>query len=268
MPLIVIALLAISGLASEGFTAAEIMQRVAENQDKAQKDRAVFVYDQTVHRTLRRKGGKLLREEFWTFTVIPGPRETKKKLISVKGRYWKENKYLSFEGEPVPKGSLLNMVLDDEDGNGTRDEIDKNLFPLTSAEQKKYTFERIGERIIHGRPAYRIRFQPINRDQYGWTGEALIDEKEYQPVSVHTALSRKLPWAVRTMLGTDVPGLGFSIQYKRVDKDLWFPSSYGTEFGIHALFLLNRTLTESVENSNFRRVTVESQITFDNASGR
>lgn len=78
MPLIVIALLAISGLASEGFTAAEIMQRVAENQDKAQKDRAVFVYDQTVHRTLRRKGGKLLREEFWTFTVIPGPRETKK----------------------------------------------------------------------------------------------------------------------------------------------------------------------------------------------
>jgi hypothetical protein len=68
--------------------------------------------------------------------------------------------------------------------------------------------------------------------------------------------------AVRTVLGTDVPGLGFGIQYARVDKDLWFPSSYGTEFGVHALFLLNRTLTESTENTNFRRATVDSRIEF------
>ncbi|MBV8706268.1 MAG: hypothetical protein JO028_03695 [Acidobacteriaceae bacterium] len=77
-------------------------------------------------------------------------------------------------------------------------------------------------------------------------------------------MSRRLSLAVRTMLGTDVPGLGFSVQYTRVDKDLWFPATYGTEFGLHALFLLNRTFTESVENKNFRRATAESRIEFGN----
>jgi hypothetical protein len=265
MSLIVLALLILCNFGSEDGpqqpTAAEIMSRVAQNQDREQKARNEFVYEQKMHRTMRRKDGKLLREEFWTYSVIPGVKGTEKKVVSVRGRYWKKGKYLSFEGEPIPDAGMLNIVLDDED-NTTRDGIDKDLFPLTTEEQTKYTFERVGERVVRGRPAYQIQFRPTNRRDYGWTGEALIDEEEFQPVSVYTRLSRKLPLAVRTMLGTDVPGLGFGIQYTRVDKDLWFPSSYGTEFAVHALFFLNRTFTESMENTNFRRATVDSHIDY------
>jgi hypothetical protein len=263
MPTIVFALLACRGFAlPDSPAAAEIMHRVALNQDREQSARNQFVYEQKVHRTMRSKSGKLLREEFWTYSMIPGAKGTEKKLLSVKGRYWKKGKYFSFEGEPIPQVGGLNIVFDDPGESGTRDGIDKDLFPLISEQQKKYTFERLGERVVHERPVYQIRFRPTDHADYGWTGEALIDEEEFQPVSVYTQLSRKLPLAVRTMLGTDVPGLGFSIQYTRVDKDLWFPSSYGAEFSIHALFLLNRTLTESMENTNFRRATAESHIEF------
>jgi hypothetical protein len=266
MPVILVALLTLSSFHPQEdapkLTAAQIMSRVAENQDREQKARNLFVYDQKVHRTMRNKNGKLLREEDWIYTMTPGPKGTEKKLVSVKGRYWKNGEYLSFAGLPVPQ-SMLQITFDDDDSeNSSRDGIDKELFPLTTDEQKKYAFEVIGERVVKGRPAFQIQFQPADRSDYGWKGEALIDREEFQPVSVFTRLSRKLPLAVRTMLGTDVPGLGFGIQYTRVDKDLWFPSTYGTEFRVHALFFVNRTLTESMENSNFRRATVESQIEF------
>jgi hypothetical protein len=243
-------------------TAAEIMHRVAENQDREQKARNQFVYEQKLHRTMRSKAGKLLREEFWTYEMVPGPKGTEKKLLSVKGRYLKKGKYLPFEGEPVPEVGGVNIDFDDDTDRATRDGIGKDLFPLTSDEQKKYSFETLGERVANGRPAYRIQFRPLDRHEYAWIGEALIDKEEFQPVTVYTRLSRKLPLAVRTMLGTDVPGLGFNIQYIRVDKDLWFPSSYGTEFAVHVLFFVNRTITESTENTNFRHATVDSRIDF------
>jgi hypothetical protein len=247
-------------------TAADIMKRVAENQDREQKLRTQFVYDEILHRVMRRKDGKLLREEYRTFAVIPGAKATERKLQSVKGRYWRKGKYVSFEGKSVPKGGLLNAVLDGDEKaeSQTKDGLDKDLFPLTSDQQKQYAFELAGQRVVRGRPVYQIQFRPVDRRDYGWAGEALIDQEEFQPVSVYTRLSRRLPVAVRTMLGTDVPGLGFSVQYTRVDKDLWFPATYGTEFGVHALFLLKRTFTESVENKNFRRATVESRIAFEN----
>lgn len=239
----------------------DIMKRVAQNQDREQQARNQFVYQQNIHRTMRRKDGKLVREEFWSYTVIPGAKGTEKKLLSVHGRYWKKGRYLTFDGEPVPAG-LLSITLDDEEGT-SRDGIDKDLFPLTTEEQKKYTFEFLGERIVDSRPAYRIQFHPTDKADYGWTGEALIDREELQPVTLYTRLSRKLPLAVRTVLGTDVPGLGFSIRYTRIDKDLWFPSSYGTEFKIRALFLLDRTITESMENTDFRRASVDSRLSFN-----
>jgi hypothetical protein len=245
-------------------TAAEIMKWVAENQDREQKARTQFVYDEMVHRVMRRKDGKLLREEYRTFAVVPSAKGAQKKLQSVKGQYWRKGKYVAFESQSIPPGGLFNATFDDSDSaeSHTKDGIDKDLFPLTSDEQKKYTFELTGERAVQGRFVYQIQFHPTDRNEYGWAGEALIDKEEFQPVSIYTRLSRRLPVAVRTVLGTDVPGLGFSVQYTRVEKDLWFPATYGTEFGVHALFLLNRTFTESVENKNFRRTTVESRIEY------
>ncbi|MDQ2841568.1 MAG: hypothetical protein M3Y72_11130 [Acidobacteriota bacterium] len=264
--MVVLPLLAFASFASEDashpLTAREIMKRVAENQDREQNARTQFVYEENVHRTMRRKDGKLLREEYRTFSVTPGVKGTEKKLQSVKGRYWKKGHYVAFKGEPVPEPGLFSITFDDDGDSQTKDGVDKDLFPLTSDEQKNYEFELAGERVFEGRPAYRIQFRPPNRKDYGWTGEALIDKEELQPVSVYTRLSRRLPLAVRTALGTDVPGLGFTVSYTRLDKDLWFPSSYGTEFGVHALFLFNRTFTESLENKNFRRASVESRVKF------
>ncbi len=249
-------------------TAAEIMRRVAGNQDREQQARNQFVYEQKQHRIMRSKNGKLLREEYWTYSVIPGPKGTEKKLQSVKGRYLKKGKYLPFEGQPIPEVGGLDVTFDDNTDSSTRDGFDKDLFPLTSEEQTKYTFENLGEQVVNGRPAYRIQFRPLDRHDYRWIGEAFIDKAEFQPVRVYTRLSRKLPFAVRTMLGTDVPGLGMNIAYTRVDKDLWFPSSYGTEYSARALFLLNRTFTESTENMNFRRTSVDSQVQFGNTPGK
>ncbi len=250
----------------QSMTAPAIMKQVAANQDREQKARTAFVYEEHVHRVMRSKKGKLLHEEYRVFEVTPGAKGTEKKLASVKGRYWKKGRYVSYDGE-APQGGLINITFDGDGDAGTRDGLDKDLFPLTSDEQKQYTFELAGERVIKGRRAYQIRFRPSNSSDYGWTGEALIDREELQPVSVYTRLSRRLPLAVRTMLGTDVPGLGFSVSYTRVDKDLWFPATYGTEFGLRALFLLNRTLSESVENTGFRRAAVESRIEYGKSAG-
>src|SRR5579872_1474924 len=97
MPALVLALLAFFSFGAAGGpppSAAEIMKRVAKNQDREQQARNQYVYEQKVHRAMRRKDGKLLREEYWTYSVIPGAKGTEKKLVSVKGRYWKKGKYL------------------------------------------------------------------------------------------------------------------------------------------------------------------------------
>lgn len=250
------------GFQDASMTAQEIMARVAANQDREQSVRSEFVYEQKIHRTMRSKEGKLLREEFWTYTVSPQSKGTTKKLVSVKGKYWKHGQYLPFEGLPLPSVGLMEITLDDGD-EGSRDGIDSEMFPLTSEQQKRYTFELIGEKTIKDRTAYEIEFRPTNPRDFGWKGEALIDKEEFQPVSVYTRLSRKLPGAVRTVLGTDVPGLGMNIQYTRVDRDIWFPATYGTEFGVRAVFLFNRKFAESTENSNFRRVDVKSTVAYE-----
>jgi hypothetical protein len=41
---------------------------------------------------------------------------------------------------------------------------------------------------------------------------------------------------------------------------VWFPSTFGTEFRIHALFFINREMTVSLENTGFQRTHVESKM--------
>ena len=253
--------------AASPLSPAEIMKKVAENQDRAQQERAHFVYQQKVHVTTRRTNGKLAREETTNLLVTPTAKGTERKRESIQGRYWYKGHYLSFSGDPVPHQDSLDEGLvsgfrDDLTNDNSKDGIAKNLFPLTSEEQKDLRFELAGEQTVAGRKAYRVRFNPKDRDDFTWAGEALIDEEEFQPVSVYTRLSRRIPFFVRTFLGTDVPGLGFNTQYARIDKDVWFPISFGTEFRLHAVFFINRTITVSLENKNFKRAVVESQIQY------
>ena len=248
-------------------TAEAIMVRVAENQDRAMKLRADYIYQQHVVVATRRTNGKLARQEAADYIVTPTPSGIEKTLQKLEGRYAQKGKTIEFQGEPVANRDSLDAGVIDGFRKGLLDDKSKDglahdLFPLTADDQKQYRFEVAGEQVIEGRKAYRIRFRPADKDDITWAGEALIDAEEYQPVSVYTKLSRRIPMAVRMLLGTDLPGLGFNVRYQRLDKDIWFPVSFGTEFRMHVLFFLNRDITVSSENSGFRRANVESKIQF------
>ena len=243
----------------------EIMARVAANQDRAEQVRAEYVYQQHIHVATLRTNGKLAREESADYLVTPTPDGTKKELKHVEGRYWHKGKYLTFQGEPVPEAggldsSLVQSFRDDLSNDKSKDGLGRDLFPLTSGEQKTYRFELVGEGTIKGRKVYRVRFRPREKNELTWAGEAMIDAEEFEPVRVYTKLSRRIPFFVRTLLGTDVPGIGFNVEYKRFDEGVWFPVSFGTEFRLHAVFFINRDITVALENSAFQRAKVQSRI--------
>ena len=246
-------------------SAEAIMARVAANQDRSEALRKEFVYHQHIHILTHKPGGRLQREETADYDVAPTPQGTEKKLKTLTGRYLAKGKYLSFEGEPVPEqdsldGDLIKSFRDDLSNEKTKDGIAKRLFPLTSEEQKDYQFSLIGQEVQEGRSCYHIAFRPRDKDEITWAGEAYIDAAEFEPVRVFTKLSRKIPFMVRTMLGTDVPGAGFNVVYKRQQDGVWFPATFGTEFRIRAVFFINRNISIALENTGFQHTHVESKM--------
>jgi hypothetical protein len=243
----------------------EIMARVAANQDRAEQARAEYVYQQRIHVATLRTNGKLAREETADYLVAPTPDGTKKELKHIEGRYWHKGKYLTFQGEPVPQdgwvdSSLVQSFRDDLSNDKSKDGLGRDLFPLTSGEQKQYHFDLLGEDTVKGRRVYRVRFRPRDKSELTWAGEAMIDAEEFEPIRVYTKLSRRIPFFVRTLLGTDVPGIGFNVEYKRFDEGVWFPVSFGTEFRLRAVFFINRDITVALANSAFQRAKVQSRI--------
>ncbi len=248
-------------------TAAEIVARVAANQDRAVEARTQFVYEQRVRVQTRRTNGKLLRDETAEYEAFPGPKGTEKRLKTIAGQFLKGRQYTEFKGEPVPEkdsidGQIIDNVRDDILSGKSKDGVAGDLFPLTTEQQKKYRFELLGEQVVKGRKVWRIGFRPADRGDIDWAGEALIDEQEYQPLNIYTKLSRKIPFAIRTLLGTDLPGLGFNVNYQRFDEGVWFPVSFGSEFRLHILFFLNRQINASLENTGFRRTRVDTTVKF------
>ena len=75
-------------------------------------------------------------------------------------------------------------------------------------------------------------------------------------------MSRKIPFAVRTMLGTSLPGLGFTVIYAPQPGPqpggVWFPVSFGTEFKTKVLF--HREIIISAENRSFEQTHVKSTV--------
>jgi hypothetical protein len=203
----------------------EIMARVAANQDRGQKARIEYVYQQRIRVVTHRTNGKLVREETTDYLVTPTPDGTKKELKHIDGRYWHKGKYLEYHSEPVPEsdsldGSLVHDFCVDFTKGQSKDGLGRDLFPLTSEEQMKYLFELAGEEMVQGRKAYRVTFRPADKNELTWAGEALIDAVEFEPVRVCTKLSRKMPFFVRTLLGTDLPGVGFNVEYQRFDEGI------------------------------------------------
>lgn len=250
---------------NESLTADAIMARAAANQDRSEALRKEFIYRQHIHILTHKPGGRLLREESADYDVAPMPDGTEKKLKLLTGRYWRKGKYQDFEGEPVPEedsldGGLIKNFRDDLSNEKTKDGLAKDLFPLTSEEQKQYDFKLLGQEMQEGRSVYHIGFRPKDKDEITWAGEAYIDAAEFEPVRVFTKLSRRIPFGVRAFLGTDLPGIGFNVVYKRQEDGVWFPATFGTEFRIRALFFINRQISVSLENNSFQHTHVESKM--------
>jgi len=279
----------------------EIMARVAENQDRAKQARTEWVYQQDVLARLHRSNGKLAREETWKFVVTPQAKGFRKEVQHFEGQYEHKGKMTSYDhphyeykGIDVD-GDLISDLGEafgaeethnedphtgethHDEATGVHVHVDAhegearaNLFPLTKAVQRGYTFTLEGREDYRGMDVYRVSFRPGHRgesDHDGgdadWKGEAIIDAAEFQSIVVTTGLAWGIPGAVKVLLGTDLHHVGFKITYKKVADGVWFPEVYGGEFNFKALFLYKRTFSISVKNSEFRKTDVSSKIAFE-----
>ena len=284
------------------------MARVAANQDRADAERARYVYVQHA-KVQSRKGNTVMCEEVTETRMTPLPHGQQETLLSLSGHVRDENRVIHYialpasakktssqgtDGNPQKDDVDVNVgdretVLDADANNApvvvndtdidlvesmrrsftsdsrSKDGVEAGLFPLTSSQQKEMIFDLKSREPKNGRDTFHITFRPKDKNDFGWKGEAWIDAQAFQPVVVRTALSRSVPFAVRTLLGTNVPGLGFTVIYAPQPGDVWFPASFGTEFKIHVLFFLSRRIVIAAENRSFERTHVTTTVHTDEA---
>jgi hypothetical protein len=271
MPPLALLLCAVSSAGVREPAAADaIMAKVAANQERASRLRSEFLYRQSLLIRMRRGNHKLTREERSEFTVTPGPKGFEKKLTHFSGRYAGKDGFVAYDRPHYEykdvdiDGDLISDLADDfTNDRSSRDGIGRDLFPLTAAEQSKYVFRLVGKETLHGREVYRVAFRPKphNRDA-AWAGEVLVDAAEYEPVLVTTRLARGIPFWVKTVLGTNLKYLGFSVAYQRCAGGVWFPVSYGGEFEVKAVFVYKRLISVSLANTGFQRTDVRTRISY------
>jgi len=272
LPLILLSLPTLPACAQDP-TVDQIMARVAENQARAQQMRRAYVYHQKVLASFHRTNGKLARQERLEYLVTPTPTGSEKKLTHFEGKVERGSKLVAYN-EPGKEmknldidGDLIQEFVNDTTGDkDSKDGIGHDLFPLTTKEQENYVFRLEGKETYRGREVYRISFHPKPHgceDDCDWKGEAFIDAAEFQPVAVNTKFATRIPMAVKILLGTDIRGLGFTVNYQKFDDGLWFPVSYGGEFHVRAVFFYARNMSISLENSGFARANVSSRIAYD-----
>lgn len=254
-------------LLSADLTAEKIMERVVANQERSVAARKAVVYKQYVLAQMRRGNDKISREEESEFQVTATPKSYKKDRTSFKGRYEKDGKYIDYD-QPHHEykdvdidGDVISDLTDDlTNDKDAKDGVSSNLFPLTADKIDEYKFALKGEEIWEGHPVYRIAY----KDPSGYfAGEALIDRDEFQPRLIETKQTKGLPIAVRTILGTSLKKTAFRLAYTRVDKDLWFPSSYRSEFDVRVLFGYRRKVSIEMKNSGIQRVQIDSSIKYE-----
>ena len=263
-------------------TADQIMARVAANQDRAEAARTRYIYQQHIRMISRKTSGKVMCEEITDSRVSPQQNGSQQQLLKLEGRHWQKGQYVHYatlqehtDIEPKPEHNQANSEKDDLEGmdidlvedlrkdlsdDKSKDGLGKGLFPLTTQKQTEYVFKLEGRQTMNGRDVYHVSFHPKDKQDYNWKGEAFVDTHEFEPVVVYTELSRKLPLAVRTLLGTNLPGLGFSVTYARQSDGVWFPVSFGTEFRLRVLFFIARDISMSLENTHFEKTHTDVKI--------
>lgn len=287
-------------------SAAEIMAKVAANQDQSQAERAHYVYVQHTKMASRR-GKTVMCDEITDYRVTPSDKGSHEELLRVDGRQWVHRQYQHYTalldeknksdqkdnsdtnkssndsgdksrdqsgievekdrsgGEDTHDGISINIGGDSVDRemvenmrqnllhDDSKDGVTSHLFPLTTDDQKDYAFQMIGRERMNGRDVFHIVFRPKDKSDYAWKGDAYIDTTAYQPVLVTTGLSRRIPFAVRTFLGTNLPGVGFTVTYAPQPDGVWFPSTFSTEFKIEVLFFFRREIILDAQNREFEK---------------
>jgi hypothetical protein len=252
-----------------------IMARVARNQDEAQKLRQAYVYSQSLLLRFRQSNGKVVREETREYAVMPTDTGTTKELTRFAGSYEKDGRMIPYSQpgfiyrDTDIDGELINSLADDlANDRNSRDGIAADLFPLTAEEQRKYRFKLEETEERRGQLVHWITFKPANKqwdeaDGTPWAGEILVDAAECQPVLVTTRLAQGIPIPVRTLLGTNLKGLGFRLSYQKFEDGIWFPVDYGAEFEVKVLFVYKRRIAIALANSSFKRALVATNVTFE-----
>ena len=275
--------------APTALTADEIMARVATNQDRTEAARMRYIYQQHIRMVSRKPGGKVMCEEVTDSRVSPKQKESQQQLLTLDGRYWHNGRYVHYTtlqehdvseskdggSKDEPKDKEVKTEKEDLDGmdidlvenlrknladDKSKDGLGKGLFPLTTEQQAQYLFKLEGRQTMNGRDVYDVSFRPKDKNDFDWKGEAFIDTQEFEPVVVYTEMSRKIPLAVRTLLGTNLPGLGFSVTYDRQPDGVWFPVSFGTEFRMRVLFFIARDISMSLANTHFEKTHADVRI--------
>jgi hypothetical protein len=286
--------------------AESVMARVGGNQDRAEAERAHYVYVQHA-KMVSRRGGTVMCEETTDYRMTPTSDGSQEQLLNLDGRLLTKHQYLMYhalapeqakveEAAGKAEESAKKAAEDPEKENGqdkeddrqdeirisinegsidrqivenlrwnlihnkSKDGISAHLFPLTTKDQADYDFRMVGRERLNERDVFHITFRPKKKDDFGWTGNAYIDTTAYEPVMISTAMARKIPFAVRTLLGTNVPGLGFIVTYAPQPDGVWFPVSFSTEFKIHVLFFFNREIILGAQNREFEKTHVTSRI--------
>ena len=314
-------------------SADSIMTRVAANQDRAEAERAHYVYVQHA-KMVSRHGGTVKCEEITDYRMTPSSDGSQEQLLKLDGRQLTNHKYLAYHAlspeqiaaedaqkaaqekekqeKEAQKKAAEKKAPDkkdadkkdadkkdadkkdadkkDDDNQQTirvdikddsidrdivenvrwnlihdksKDGISAHLFPLTSKDQADYAFRMIGREHMNGRDVYHISFRPKKKDDFGWSGDAYVDTEAYEPVLITTVMARKIPFAVRTFLGINVPGLGFTVTYAPQPDGVWFPVTFSTEFKIKVLFFFNRQIILDAQNREFEKTHVTSRIVGD-----
>ncbi len=250
--------------AANAQTADEIMTRVGENQDRAESLRASYIYHQSLVRKVKKANGTVSGEQIGEYDVIPGPAGTEKKLVSSSNTGESIGMSMQMEWNDRVNVDFGTSMLQDA---GTRDGIGAQLFPLTVGEQRRYLFRLKGREKFGGVDVYRVHFEPRKLDDPEenscWSGDVLVDAREYQPVLTQTKLARGIPMAARILLGTSLKGFGFRLTYRKFEDGVWFPVEYDADFTARILFAYRRRISFSMKNSGFRKTDVASSVEFE-----
>ena len=222
-------------------------------------------------------------EETTDSRITPSAAGSQAQLLKLDGRLRQKSGYLTYTAPPPATTDQRSKVANDQNGtsieigsdtdrdlvenlrdNLTRDRskdgLSARLFPLTSEAQRSSVFHLVGREVLNGRDVYHLQFQPKDKTDFGWKGDAYIDAVAMQPVVIRTTMGRQIPFAVRTLLGTSLPGLGFAVVYAPQPGGVWFPISFGTEFKVHVLFFFRRQIILDATNQNFQKTRVTSTI--------